>query len=184
MKCKICGANLRKEGDICKSCYEQYCKEEELEKDVKEVLKLHRKYLPLYQLIQYIDWIAIAIFAFIALLSQSQIAIAIIFIIIALIVLGIALALSKKTAVNTVCTFYEKKIVWKNKDKMKYLAYTDLKEITYFQSRSQKMFNLADVQFRPEKGNYLVNGFEIKNVPDFENTWKKIEEIIEAKKEK
>lgn len=28
MRCKICGAKLRKEGDICTSCYKEYCKEE------------------------------------------------------------------------------------------------------------------------------------------------------------
>lgn len=184
MKCRICGAKLRKDGDICKTCYEEYCKEETLEKDVKESYKLHRKYIPLFQLSQYIDWIIIAFFVFITFIAQAQFAMAIIFILIALIILGIVMFLAKRKAINTTCTFYEKKIVWKYKDKRKTIAYVDIKEITYYQTRFQKLFDLADIQIRPEKGNYLINGFEIKNVPDFENTWKKIEEIIQSKKEK
>ena len=78
MKCRICGAKLRKDGDICKTCYEEYCKEEALEKDVKEIYKLHRKYLPLFQLSQYIDWIIIAFFVLIAFIAQAQFALAII----------------------------------------------------------------------------------------------------------
>ena len=178
MKCRICGAKLRKEGDICKACYEEYCKEEALEKDVKEVYKIHRKYLPIYQVIKYFDWI------FVALLFQQQIFHAIVFLIISLICLGIALFLAKRRAVNTTCTFYTKKVVLKYKDRKKTLPYADLKEITYYQSFFQKVFKLADVQFRPEEGSYLINGFEVKNVPDFDNTWKKIEEIISSKKGK
>ena len=29
MKCKICGAELKRDGDICNKCYEKYKKEEE-----------------------------------------------------------------------------------------------------------------------------------------------------------
>ena len=73
MRCKICGAKLRKEGDICKSCYEEYCKEEALEKDTKEILKLGRKYLPKYQLTRYGDWYAVFIIIFLVFISQKQI---------------------------------------------------------------------------------------------------------------
>lgn len=184
MKCRICGAKLRKDGDICKSCYEEYCKEEALEKDVKEVYKIHRKYLPTYQLIKYFDWIFVAVFVFIALLFQKQIFYAACFLLVSLIALGVALFLAKRRAINTTCIFYSKKVVLKYKDRKKTLPYADLKEITYYQNFFQKLFKLADVQFRPEEGSYLINGFEIKNVPDFDNTWKKIEDIISSKKGK
>ena len=50
-------------------------------------------------------------------------------------------------------------------------------------NRRQRRLDIADVQFRPKKGNYVLNGFEIKNVPDFANMWEKICDIVIAKKE-
>ena len=38
MKCSICGARLKKEGDICKNCYKEFQEEEELKKDTNEQL--------------------------------------------------------------------------------------------------------------------------------------------------
>lgn len=46
MKCKICGAELRKDGDICNKCYEKLVKEEELENDKKALYELKMKYVP------------------------------------------------------------------------------------------------------------------------------------------
>ena len=41
MRCSICGAKLKKEGDICINCYKAYQEEEDLKKDVKVKLKLN-----------------------------------------------------------------------------------------------------------------------------------------------
>lgn len=183
MRCKICGAKLRKEGDICKSCYEEYCKEEALEKDTKEILKLGRKYLPKYQLTRYGDCYIILVIILIALISQKQILLTILCLLFSLIALIVALFLAKKRAVNTACTFYEKKIVFQSKAKKKTMAYSDLKDITYYQNFFQKIFHLGDIQFHPESGTYLLGGFEIKDVPDIEENWEKIQEIIQTKKE-
>ena len=60
MKCRICGAPLKKEGDICTNCYKKYQEEEELKKDTKEVLKFNGKYSIAYEFTKY-AWI-IAIF--------------------------------------------------------------------------------------------------------------------------
>ena len=46
MKCKICGAELRKDGDICNKCYEKLVKEEEIENDKKALYELKMKYVP------------------------------------------------------------------------------------------------------------------------------------------
>lgn len=183
MKCRICGAKLRKDGDICNVCYEEYCKEEALENDTTEIFKIYRKHLPKYQLTRYFDWYIVAIFVFIACASRQEYILTIIGIIMSFLALGLAMFIMKKIAVNTTCTFYEKKIVFKYKDKKKTLAYSDLKTVTYYQNFFQKIFKLGDIQFRPEKGSYLLDGFEIKNVPDIEENWKKIQEILETKKE-
>lgn len=183
MKCRICGAKLRKDGDICKSCYEEYCKEEALEKDTQEIFKIYRKHLPKYQLTQWFDWILITIFVIIALLAQEQYLGSFLFIIGAFLVFGFAMFIVKKRAINTTCTFYEKKVVFKYRDNKKILAYSDLKNVTYYQNFFQKIFKLGDIQFHPDSGSYLFGGFEIKNVPDIEENWEKIQEILEIKRE-
>ena len=43
MRCRICGAKLKKEGDICTNCYKKYQEEEDLKKDVNERLVVKRK---------------------------------------------------------------------------------------------------------------------------------------------
>ena len=101
-----------------------------------------------------------------------------------IILFAVALAFEKRKAMNTICTFYEKKVVWKYKDIKKILAYSDIKDVTYYQNFFQKIFKLGDIQFRPERGSYLTSGFEMKNVPDFENTWEIVKEIILLKREK
>lgn len=184
MKCRICGAKLKKDGDICKSCYEEYCKEEALEKDVNEIYKVHRKYIRTYQLTQYFDWIIVAICIIIAIIAREQFVIGILSIVLAVILFEVALFFAKRKATNTKCTFYEKKVVWQYKDRKKTLAYSDIKDVSYYQNFFQKIFKLGDIQFRPDSGSYLTNGFEIKNVPDFENTWEKVKEIILSKREK
>lgn len=183
MRCRICGAKLRKEGDICKACYEEYCKEEELEKDTNEILKIYRKYLPKYQLTRYFDWYFLFILFMLTLIIQGNVLYLILFILVSLIILGVALIVSKRIAVNTTCTFYDKKVVRKYKKRKKTLAYSDLRNVTYYQNFFQKLFHLGDVQFHPVAGTYLIGGFEIKNVPNIEENWKKIEEIINTKKE-
>lgn len=183
MRCKICGAKLRKEGDICKSCYEEYCKEEALDNDTNEIFKLYRQYLPKYQLTRFFDFYIVMILLIVVSFSQKAIGLAIFFIFAMIIGVAVALIVSKRIAVNTSCTFYEKKVVHKYKDRKKTLAYTDLKNVTYYQNFFQKLFKLGDIQFRPEFGTYITNGFEIKNVPDIENNWAKIQEILGAEKE-
>ena len=51
MKCKICGAELRTEGDICKNCYAEMLEYEELEKDKKIIYKIKPKFIPIYEIL-------------------------------------------------------------------------------------------------------------------------------------
>lgn len=186
MKCKICGAELRKDGDICNKCYAEYVKEEEVKDDIKNnknvILKLHRKYLPKYQLTRYGDYYVLAIIVILSFLSQKQYLWTFVAIFIMLALLIFVLAWNKRKAINTTCTFFENRIVWKDDDKIKSMDYSNLEDVRYYQNFFQKRFHLADIQFRPLKGNVLTHGFEIKNVPDFEENWEKICEIVNAKK--
>lgn len=187
MRCKICGAELRKEGDICKDCYAEYVEgekiKEELNSDKNVILRLHRKYIPKYQLTRYGDYYVLAIIIILAFIAQKQILWLILSIIGMIALLIGVLAYNKRKAINTTCTFYQDKVIWKNKDNIKIMKYEEISDITYYQKRLQKKYDIADVQFRPKKGFYPINGFEIKNVPNFVDTWQKICDITIAKKE-
>ena len=187
MKCKICGAELKKEGDICNKCYAEYVKGEEIKEEIKTdknvILKLHRKYLPMYQLTRYGDYYVLAFIIIVSLLAQKQILFGIGSIILMLVLLCAVLAYNKRKAINTTCTFNEKRVVWKYKDTIKTLNYDEIENVVYYQNFFQKRFNIADVQFRPKKGMYITNGFEIRNVPNFAETWEKICDIINSKRD-
>lgn len=187
MKCKICGAELKKEGDICNKCYAEYVKGEEIKEEIKTdknvILKLHRKYLPMYQLTRYGDYYVLAIIIIASLFAQKQILFGIGSIVLMLVLLCLVLAYNKRKAINTTCTFNEKRVVWKYKDTIKALNYEEIENVVYYQNFFQKRFNIADVQFRPKKGMYITNGFEIKNVPNFAETWEKICDIINSKRD-
>ena len=187
MKCKICGAELKKEGDICKKCYNEYVKEEKIKSDLESgnnvLLKLHRKYKPMYQITRYFDYYVLHAIMVCTFLAQKQYLWLALTIIGGILILWAVLAYNKKKAINTTCTFFEDRIVWKNKDLIKTLEYDELDAITYYQNKVQKRYNLADLQFRPLKGTYFINGFELVNVPDFIENWKKINDILNSKRE-
>ena len=43
MECRVCGAKLRKKGDLCPKCYKEMVEEEELKNDVVPVFaSIHR----------------------------------------------------------------------------------------------------------------------------------------------
>ena len=56
MKCSICGAKLKKEGDICTNCYNKLQEEEILKEDKNVVFELNRKYSIAYEITKY-TWI-------------------------------------------------------------------------------------------------------------------------------
>ena len=43
MKCKVCGAELKKDGDICNKCYEKLVKEEEMNMEQKQIVPLKQE---------------------------------------------------------------------------------------------------------------------------------------------
>ena len=57
MKCKVCGAELKKDGDICNKCYEKLVKEEEMNMEQKVLYTLKMKYVPGYEIFKIGDYL-------------------------------------------------------------------------------------------------------------------------------
>ena len=112
MKCSICGARLKKEGDICKTCYKEFQEEEELKKDTKEQLKIKRKYSIAYEITKYVELIILWAFAMIVCISSGGVWESLAVIGIFALIFGFLLFLDKRLAVATKVVFYEKKAVY------------------------------------------------------------------------
>ncbi len=185
MKCSICGAKLKKEGDICSKCYKKFKEEEELKKDVNEMLKIKRKYSIAYVLVKYAWIILIFILSAIGCFAFSSPLEGVACITIFVVVMGLLLFLDKRLARASKAVFYETKIVYTFKflffDTEKVVKYSDLADITYFQTFAQKRFGFGDLCVYARgavPGTTIFNGFQLKNVANVKEVLEKIGEIV------
>ena len=185
MRCSICGAKLKKEGDICINCYKAYQEEEDLKKDVKVKLRLKRKYSIAYEFRKYMELIIIFILAILGCMAFENIWAALLGVLLLIVTMGLLLFLDKRIANSTTATFYEKKAVYTFKflffDTQKVVKYTDLKDVTYYQTFRQKKFGYGDLCVYAKgaiPGATLLNGFQIKNVENVKEVLEQIGEIV------
>lgn len=185
MRCSICGAKLKKDGDICINCYKAYQEEEDLKKDVKVKLRLKRKYSIAYEFRKYMELIIIFILAILGCIAFENIWAALLGVLLLIVTMGLLLFLDKRIANSTTATFYEKKAVYTFKflffDTQKVVKYTDLKDVTYYQTFRQKKFGYGDLCVYAKgaiPGATLLNGFQIKNVENVKEVLEQIGEIV------
>lgn len=185
MRCSICGAKLKKEGDICINCYKAYQEEEDLKKDVKVKLKLKRKYSISYEFRKYAELIIIFILAILGCIAFENGWAAFFGVLLLILTIGLLLFLDKRIANATTATFYEKKVVYTFKflffDTHKVVKYTDLKDVTYYQTFRQKKFGYGDLCVYAKgaiPGATLLNGFQIKNIENVKEVLDQIGEIV------
>ncbi len=186
MKCKICGAKLNKDGDICKNCYQNILEEEKLEKDVNEILKIKRKYMPAYEIYTLTELIIIFVVVSISLLATQGFLHSLLSLLIFVIIIAGILLIRKKIAIGTRCVFYETKVKY-NFDflfihKEKIIKYENINDISYYQTRKQKKYDMADLCVYV-KYTGLIGGFSIKNMPNATKDLEKIKEIVFKPKE-
>ena len=186
MRCKICGAKLTKEGDICSNCYKLYQEEEDLKKDTNQRLTIKRKYSIGYNMSKY--WWIFLIFALsaaICIASKEYLPIlGLIFAVV--VILGLLLFLDKRLAKATKAIFYDKKVIYKFNfwfiHKEKTVKYSDIKDVTIFKPTFfQNEFNLGDICVYAKGsiiGTSLLNGFQVKNVENASEVLGEIGNII------
>lgn len=185
MKCRICGAKLKKDGDICSNCYKEFQEEEDLKRDTNERLKLKRKYSINYELSKATELILLAILSMIVCISAGGILEALVVLLIFILVIGFVLFIDKRLAMGTKAVFYDKKTVYTFKflcfDVTKVVKYTDIADVRYFQTRRQKKYGFGDLCIYAKgviPGTGYLNGYQIKNVENVEEVLKQIGEII------
>ncbi len=189
MRCKRCGAVLKKDGDLCTKCREELNKEKELAKDTNELLRIRKKYSPKYVLTA--NLFEIYIFYFLLILlsvySNNKAIIIPITVVMILIVL-IIMIWQKKSSAETYISLYNTKMVYKRKflfiNKEKTIAYDDVKDIVFAQGTGwisrvfQKLFHMGNIYVYPKKGNIIMNGMQIENVANIEKVIEEIKNIV------
>lgn len=185
MRCSICGAKLKKEGDICINCYKAYQEEEDLKKDVNVKLKIKRKYMIAYEFAKYTEIIVILILSILGCIAFGSIWSVLLGILLLVGILGFLFFLDKRIALGTTATFYEKKMEYTFKflffDTHKVVKYTDLKDVSYYQTFRQKKYGFGDLCVYAKgviPGATLLNGFQIKNVENVKEVLEQIREIV------
>ena len=138
MRCKICGAKLKKDGDICKNCYKEYKEKESLYVDNEEVLfEVKRKYSPGFNLLKSGEIILLLLLISLSSLSSYGMLIGILVTIMCFIIFGAWMFFCKKRAMGTKTTFYETKFRYSTKysivNSEEVIQYSDVKDMAYFQ---------------------------------------------------
>ena len=184
--CKICGAKLKKEGDICRNCYKMYKEDEEFKND-KEVQYVVKRSYSVARVVQnYIVMLVILVICAIFFLLSKKILEALMVVGIFAVVLAFLLFFDKWQAKGTRALFYKKKVIYCHDflfiKKRKEVRYNDIDDILISQKRSQKKEGSGDLLIYA-KGNVvplrtLLSGFEVKNVENIEEVFNKILDVI------
>lgn len=182
MRCKICGAKLKKDGDICRNCYQEHREQEELRRiNEKELFCVKRKYSPKFNLLKNGELIVLLVIISLAGLSAYNALIGILITILCFVVFGGWMFFNKMRAMGTKTVFYETKFKYTAKyplvDREEIVVYNDIKDMAYFQTRSQKMCKIGDIRFYT-KG--FLAGVTINDIPDIEENFNKIRDIINS----
>lgn len=180
MRCKICGAKLKKEGDICKKCYKEYKEKEALYADNEEIVfEIKRKYSPGYNLLRNYEIILILLIVSLSAFSSFGNILGILITIFCIIVLGAWMFFNKKRSIGTKTTFYKTKFRFKAKyplvNREEVIPYSDIKDMAFFQTCLQKKFKVADIRFYT-KG--FLSGITIKDIPNIKENFAIMQDII------
>ena len=112
MKCKICGAKLKKEdGDICTSCYQKYQEEEDLKQDTTVIYKFNRSFNIGYEIMRYMILYFIFLLTILMLISTKEWLEVLLCIAGFVIIMGALFYKDKVMANGTSVTCYETKMV-------------------------------------------------------------------------
>ena len=183
MRCSICGAKLKKPGDICSNCYKLVQEEKELSNDTKIVFEINRKYGIAYELTKYTWFFVVFIVSSFGCIAVGNTFAGILCILVLALVIGFLLFWDKQIAMATKAVFYETKVVYTFKflffDTEKVIKYSNIKDVKIYRTFTQRKYGYGDICIYASgafPGAILLNGFEIKNV---ENVDEIVRNIIE-----
>lgn len=182
MNCRICGAELKKEGELCNNCMNKLLKEQELRNDKSAVYTFRSKFVIGYELLRHLEQVGVAIFAMVLALSVDISLWKYVLIAACLFVIyGVCYFIYLKLSISAVvCTMYKTKLVITRgifKKKVKEIPYSEIEEISYTQGNMNKVFNNGNVVIKRNTRNLLERTVIIEAVKNVSEVFDKIKEI-------
>lgn len=184
MKCKMCGATLKKEGEVCNNCMNQIMKEEEARNDNVKVYEFERKFVLLYQLSQHLETVMIVTIMTVVLLAMATefLTEALIFLFLVIAAVALMIKYEKYKIKLSKCTFYMTKLVYERVmffKKIKFeIPYSEIKEISYRQTRLEKKCNIGTIYIKSSSKNLLEKNVFIDSVKNVEKVFATIKEKL------
>lgn len=183
-KCKICGAELKKEGELCNNCMNQIMKEEETRNDVTEIYSFKPKFVLGYQLSTHVEnlIVAVIVIATLIYMISSYLLESLIFLVLFLVAEGLLFAYDRYKINNTKCSFYATKLVYDRvsffKKRKTEIRYDEVKEFSYSQRRFEKIFNIGTIHIHTASKNPLERHIYIESVKNVQAIFNDVKEKI------
>ena len=190
MRCKMCGAELKKEGELCNNCMNKVLKEEEKRNDNIKVYEFKRKFVIGYQMSQHIESLIIAIIdCAVLILTASEFFVESIIFLVLVILVEIFIFLYDRYKINhSKCTFYMTKFVYKKivlfREKKIEISYSDVKELSYNQTRFEKIFGIGTIYIKSSSKNLLEKNIYIDSIKNVDKVFQDIKERLGDEEEK
>lgn len=184
MRCKMCGAELKREGELCNNCMNKVLKEEEKKADNVKVYEFRRKFVMGYQMSQHIESLFIAIIVSVVLiLTASEFLIESIIFLILVILAETFIFLYDRYKINhSKCTFYMTKFIYKKivffREQQLEISYSDVKELSYHQSRFEKIFGIGTIYIKTSSKNLLERNIYIDSIKNVDKVFQDIKERL------
>ena len=171
MNCKICGAELKKPGEMCNNCMNKLLEEQERRNDKRPVYTFKRQFVWGYELLRHIEQIGIVIYWKYALLIGGLFA-----------VWGIVSLFYLKLKINSgECTLYRTKVVFIQgifRKKVKEIPFNDIEEVYYQLGNMQQLFKVGTIVIKRKTRNPLDKYLYIESVKNIETVFGKFEELF------
>lgn len=180
MRCKMCGAELKKEGELCNNCMNKILREEEKKADNVKVYEFKRKFVLGYQLLQHLESLFIAIIVCVVLiLTATEFLVeSIIFIVLVILAETFVILYDRYKINHSKCTFYMTKFVYKKiaffKEKNIEISYEEVKELSYNQTRTEKMFGIGTIYIKTSSNNFLEKHIYIDSIKNVDKVFNDI----------
>lgn len=183
MNCRICGAELAHEGELCNNCMNKLMKEQELRNDVEPVFTFKRQFILGYEILRHIEQIGIVIFMIALMLSVDTFnKVYVLLTAVAFLIFGICYLIYLRSSINSgVCTLYNSKLVYVHgrfKKKIKEIPYSEIEEMFYNQGNMQKMFNVGTIVIKRRTRNILEKFTYIESIKNIDQVFGQMQEIF------
>lgn len=183
MKCKVCGAELKRDGELCNNCLNRLRREEEMRGDKTPVYGFKSTFVLGYEILRHCEQIGIVIFMLVLMLSVD-----ISYWKFALLlgcgfaIFGILYLIYDRLSLNSVsCTIYRTKLIYKTgriRKKVKVIPFSEIEEILYNQGNAQKLFNVGTILIKRKTVNIFERHIFIESVKNVEEVFGKIKEVF------